>query len=254
MGTFSFLSKTGERFFAPLLRSIFSAGHSYQCHAIKDEDWILSGICRVADKCSSGRAFVEKSITSSTLTSLKRSSYFDALASSRRLKHLRSISDHFLLKRMCVALVEKTNQLSEIDGCIPKLHIFADDGHFHGASSHDVPDEKGTKNAVGHLYVRNLRNGDMQYLALASASSRGKKKPHDMGVLKELSAETLRLGASTGEKVLYVWDRAPESILINGLSGKRAVLSTFLVALKVTWYLSPEDSEILAVTIRLMQG
>jgi len=85
-------------------------------------------------------------------------------------------------------------------------HIYAGDGHFHAASAHDEPDAVGSKHAIGHLYAFNLRNHFLSHLALGS--DLGKKKPHDIEVLKRLDAKKLRQGAAKGEKVLYVWDRA----------------------------------------------
>jgi hypothetical protein len=46
----------------------------------------------------------------------------------------------------------------------------------------------------------------LSHLALSSDGSR--KKPHDMGTLKAMDIRALRQGAATGQKVLYIWDRA----------------------------------------------
>jgi hypothetical protein len=98
------------------------------------------------------------------------------------------------------------DSLDEINTSLAKFHIYAGDGHFHAASSHDKKDSKGAKHAVGHLYALNLRNQFLTHLTLGSKG--GVKKPNDMGELKKLDIQKLRQGASKGQKVLYIWDRA----------------------------------------------
>jgi len=80
--------------------------------------------------------------------------------------------------------------------------IYAGDGHWHQAASHDVPIE-GTIYATGHFYALDLRRRTLSRLATAKG-----KKEHDMHALKRLSKAMLRQGAPVGRQVLYVWDKA----------------------------------------------
>ncbi|MCP5537925.1 MAG: transposase [Akkermansiaceae bacterium] len=92
------------------------------------------------------------------------------------------------------------------------FEIFAGDGHFHAAASHDQRDYKGRKTAVGHLYTLNLRNFTCNHLALSNKKekrrTRKTEKNHDITLLKSLDRELLRQGAPKGRKVIYVWDKA----------------------------------------------
>jgi hypothetical protein len=106
--------------------------------------------------------------------------------------------------------------------------IYAGDGHFIAAACHDLPTPRGksptksipapstqpaptpriptTQYATGHLYTLDLRSHAMSHLTVADQIER--KKEHEMRALKRQTADTLRQGAPTGRKVLYVWDRA----------------------------------------------
>jgi len=196
-----------DRFISPLRAFMESAKRKYKCHAVSDLQWIEMGIERVLGDHRSGCAFVQDRVMRDLLN-LKKSNYFESCKSDRRLAHLGSITEEFIAAHARTAL--KKNDLFGQDDALnkplEKLHIYAGDGHFHSASSHDKRDAKKTKHAIGHLYALNLRNQFLSHLALGSDGT--KKKPHDMGVLKKLDIVTLRQGAAKGQKVLYIWDRA----------------------------------------------
>ena len=61
--------------------------------------------------------------------------------------------------------------------------------------------------ATGHFFRLNLRNHHLSCLDMANAED-GKKKAHDITVIKRRSAQELRYGAAKGRKVLLVWDKA----------------------------------------------
>lgn len=139
---------------------------------------------------------------------ISKSHYFESCKSRRRYHHLKSISDEFLRHYSQQAL--KENELFEgqaaVNEFLKDIHLYAGDGHFHSASSHDPRDEKQVKHAIGHLYALNLRTQQLSHLALGSDGTC--KKPHDMKVLKKLDVATLRQGAQKGQKLLYIWDKA----------------------------------------------
>lgn len=205
-------SSVFSRLLAPLHDFFKSASHQYLCHQLSDWDWIQTGLFRVLDDQPSGCAFLQKRVLQ-LLAPLTKSHYFESCKSPRRLRHLQSLTEAFTQAEAGKALRHPsgiTNLLhgsnSALQSCLADFHIYAGDGHFHAASSHDLPDGKLTKHAVGHLYALNLRTSFLSHLAFGHET--GKKKPHDMEVLKRLTTAQLRQGAGKGEKVLYIWDRA----------------------------------------------
>ena len=200
-------SPTFQRFLAPLEDFRASAEHQRLCHKVPDTEWVNLGIERVIGDHRSGCGFIQERLLRDLL-GVTKSHYFESCKSRRRRAHLASLSDQFVRHHAQLAL--EANDLfgtePAVEECLRGFHVYAGDGHFHAASSHDERDEKKTKNAVGHLYALNLRNQLLSHLALGSDGSC--KKPHDMGVLKKLDLARLRQGAAKGQKVLYVWDRA----------------------------------------------
>jgi hypothetical protein len=183
-------------------QALEQADRQYSCRVNSDYDWVRTGIARVLHNHDSGREFFQDlRMESLGEMHMKRQDFQEALKSKRRLQHLESINH--LHKRSLIALKQKQGDFHEL---LDSYHIYAADGHFHAASTHEKRDEKGKKHAIGHLYALNLRNRDVSHLALSSDGTR--KKPHDMGVLKRMDIENLRQGAQKGQKVLYVWDRA----------------------------------------------
>jgi len=184
--------------------AIHQAESKYRCHVNPDDDWIKYGVSRVLHSHSSGREFFQDlRMESLGAMNIQRQNFQQGLKSNRRLQHLTSVNENYLFTRSQQSWRDKEGEFSQ---ALDDFHIYAADGHFHAASTHDARDEKGKKHAVGHLYAQNLRNRDMSHLALSSDGK--KKKPHDMGVLKRMDINTLKQGAQKGQRVVYVWDRA----------------------------------------------
>ena len=192
-----------DHFYAPLATFIESASHQYSCHKLADEQWIQAGVERVLGGQKSGCGFLQEGLIEGVIDA-KKSHYFESLKSKRRLTHLKEIVLNFNQSHALEAL--KQSPSAGLHPSLKDLHIYAGDGHFHAASSHEERDEKGKKHAIGHLYALNLRSQMLSHLKLTSEA--GVKKAHDMAVLKKLDAATLRQGANKGQRVLYVWDRA----------------------------------------------
>ena len=201
------MSPVFARFISPLAPFLADAKHQYTCHQVPDSEWIYAGLHRVIADHRSGCAFLQDRALRDDCQ-LKKAHYFESFKSTRRQTHLTSLAQQFIHHHARIAL--KANDLFGAERASNKsladFHIYAGDGHFHAASSHDKRDDSNCKNAIGHLYALNLRNQFLSHLALGSDGT--KKKPHDMGVLKKLDIQTLRQGARKGEKVLYIWDRA----------------------------------------------
>jgi len=58
----------------------------------------------------------------------------------------------------------------------------------------------------GHFFALNLKSQSLFPLALADQV--GRKKEHDLRMLKRQSVARLRQGAKKGRKALWVWDKA----------------------------------------------
>jgi len=200
-------SPTFAHFIAPLVAFQQAAKNQYRCHAVTDEDWVRSGLQRVIGQHDSGCAFIQKRVIRGIMN-ITKSNYFESCKSPRRYRHLKGIAEDFLHHHSQHALknIDLFEGQTKINETLKDFHLYAGDGHFHAASSHDTRDSKQNKNAIGHLYALNLRTHHLSHLALGSDGTKG--KPHDMGVLKRLDIETLRQRAHKGQKVLYIWDRA----------------------------------------------
>ena len=125
------------------------------------------------------------------------SHYFHTLKSQRRLQLLSEVNLSLVcsLKKFLPDELAVFPELADFD-------IYAGDGHWHRAASHDpIIDQKTF--ATGHFYALDLRLGILSLLTMAKG-----KKEHDMHALKRLTKETLRQGAAVGRKVIYVWDKA----------------------------------------------
>ena len=72
-----------------------------------------------------------------------------------------------------------------------------------------------------------MRNHYLDYLDLAQPKD-GKKSEHDMKMLKRQNLQDLRADAPTGQKILYVWDKAciDYSLWLNAKSQKGIYFST----------------------------
>ena len=210
-----------QQLFAPLHSFLAQASHQYLCHKLSDLDWIHTGVLRALDDQPSGCAFLQKlSLSLQPTSTLGKSHFFESCKSQRRLRHLQALNDDFTQSQSRKALpsVSKKAGIPELtsvglasvaDGLnhyLKDFHLYAGDGHFHAACSHDLPLGSKGKAAVGHLYALNLRTQFLSHLAFGNET--GKEKPNDMEVLKRLTHKQLRQGAGKGEKVLYIWDRA----------------------------------------------
>ena len=198
---------TFAHFIAPLLPFQLAAEHQYRCHAVTDQDWIHAGLQRVIGQHDSGCDYIQKRVLRGIMN-LTKSNYFESCKSPRRYKHLKGIINKFLHHYSQHALknIDLFKGQTQINETLKDYHLYAGDGHFHSASSHDLRDSKQRKNAIGHLYALNLRTHHLSHLALGSDGT--KEKPHDMGVIKRMDIDALRQGAHKGQKVLYIWDRA----------------------------------------------
>jgi len=193
-----------NRFFAPVITAIESARSKRTCPEYSDRDFIISGVGRVISTVASGRDWVQK-IRARLNFSVSVSSFFQSLRSRRRLAFTTEVDEH-VRKQVDLARNTSRDPLSKH----PELRdyeIYASDGHYEAAASHTQP-VRGKVYPPGFFYSLNLRTHSLALLDIARPELKGKKKEHDMSVLKRLKPADLRLGAPKGTKVLHVYDSA----------------------------------------------
>lgn len=176
--------------------------HRRECPSLTDEQWLKLGVCRVLEDQRSGRGFLQHLQAQDLLEAPALSLFFETLKSGRREGLCAEVNTR-IARRMARVLPDPLAIVSSLDG----FDVYAGDGHYHGAATHDPREEEsGTKWAVGHFYTLNLRTHALTHLTGADAVER--KREHDMRALKRQEIDTLRQGANKGRKVLYIWDRA----------------------------------------------
>jgi hypothetical protein len=187
-------------FFKPLLELSTPAHLDRTCHSIEDSEWLLIGASRILGNDASGRAFLD-ALQCPLARTPARSSFFDALASLRRLQHLQAVNEA-LARLMTRTMDDPFANFGELDS----YELFGGDGHWHAAAAHDPRDVKGTKHATGHVYHINLRTQAIRHLDLCDPIF--KRKEHDISVIKRATWDALRGGTPKGRPVILVWDRA----------------------------------------------
>jgi Transposase DDE domain len=186
------MSPLSDAFFTPLRDSAQNTARQRSCPRLSDLAWLELGLTRVLSDARSGRGFLQQ-LSGQRHPVPTLSHFFESLKSPRRLAILREVASR-------VAALLQSDQADRPE--LKAYELYAGDGHWHGAASHDAkPAEK--RYAVGHLYALNLRTHALRHLGLCEG-----KKEHDMGAIKRLGAEALRLGTPKGRKVLWIWDRA----------------------------------------------
>lgn len=189
----------GQQFFAPLLSLLPSCQFTHSCPVLDDVSWLILCLSRVLQQGLSGRAFLQEfSVRFPEAPS--RGAFFQSLKSPRRLQLLDELNAK-LLTQVSLSRPDPFIGYPVLQG----FDLYAGDGHWHQAAVHD-PVSYGIKHPMGHFYGLNLRTHGLIHLTAADQAAR--LKEHDMRALKRLNVATLRQGAATGRKVLWVWDKA----------------------------------------------
>ena len=192
-------SPLADSFFKPLLDLSVPRHLTRDCPGLSDQDYLRVGLLRTLGAETTGRAVLE-TLQAALPQTPARSSFFDALASPRRLLHLQATNQ---------ALVRTMRTMDDPFAAFPEpapYQLFAGDGHWHAAAAHDPRDRKGTKHATGHVYLQNLRTQALLHLDLCDPIH--KRREHDISVIKRATLDALRGGTPKGTPVILVWDRA----------------------------------------------
>ena len=177
--------------------------HPYACSSISDLDFVKLGILRCLSHAKTGHQFLQHHADQG-LQDIDPSHFFKALKSKRRLINAASLNE-LLRTRMQGEIKDPFADFKELK----TFDIYAADGHYHHAAAFDPkPINPGEKaNATCHFFRLDLRSHHLGYLALG-VPDQGKKRTHDLTVIKRADTKTLRNNAPKGRKILYAWDKA----------------------------------------------
>jgi len=189
-----------DKLIAPLKPLILRSNKTRNCPVLEDEKWITTGLLRVLSSELSSRGFLQQ-LSDQFQMIIPGSSFFKTLRSVRRLDFCQHLNEAF-------AQSYKSPKSDPLSGfaSLQTYDLYAGDGHYRAAATHDkkIADKK---YAVGHFYTLNLRTHMLTHLD-SMVDEPGRKKEHDMHLLKRMSIRQLRQGAPKGRKVIYVWDKA----------------------------------------------
>ena len=194
-----------RHFFAPIAELYPQSSRPYDCTGISDIHFCQLGVLRCLSSSLSGQEFLQYH-ADQNIANIDPCHFFKALKSSRRLQNITSLNDLLALP-MTRHIPDPYAQCAELSD----WDLYALDGHYQKAACFDLKavDSKGTLRAIatGHFFRANLRTHHLSCLDMATPED-GKKKAHDVTVIKRAAADDLRYGAAKGRKVMLVWDKA----------------------------------------------
>jgi IS4 transposase len=192
-------------FFADMVGLYPRSERQYDCTGISDINYCQLGVLRCLSSSVSGQEFLQYH-ADQNVADIEPSHFFKALKSARRLENITSLND-LLAIPMTEQVADPYAQCHELND----WDVYAVDGHYHKAACFDpkrqASDGTVRATATGHFFRMNMRTHHLSCLAMAEPKD-GKKKEHDMAVIKRSTAEDLRNGARGGRKVMLVWDKA----------------------------------------------
>lgn len=189
-------------FFNPLIEVYHSSEKQYNCRGISDFEFAKLGVLRCLSHTKTGHGFLQHHADHGGID-LDPSHFFKALQSNRRLANLRSLNE-LLRDTMRRELGDPFASFEELDG----FDLYAADGHYHHAAAFDPKPAAGEKShATGHFFRLDLRSHHLGHIDLGEPGA-GKKRIHDLTVIKRADKDCLRNHAPKGRKVLYAWDKA----------------------------------------------
>lgn len=190
-------------FFNDLIDIYPFSDRAYHCTSISDLDFAKLGVLRCISHAKTGQEFLQHHAEQGE-ADIDPSHFFKALKSPRRLANITSLNALLLpvMRAGCDDPFSHFEELADFD-------IYAADGHYQHAAAFDPkPTETGEKTiATGHFFRLDLRSHHLGYIELSQPDA-GKKKAHDITIIRRATTAALRNGAAKGRKVIYAWDKA----------------------------------------------
>lgn len=167
--------------------------------SLSDFDFALAGICRVLSKSRSGREWLQ----SDTLFEICRSTFFDALQSTRRRGVIEDLAQRFTADLAEIMKADGSDFLADI----PKLadvEVMAVDGHEIEHPQHADKNKKGRSTTMAMIYQMDLHTG----LSLPfSRAGKDGLKAHEWPEFKRKLARQIK-DRKYHTPLFYVLDRA----------------------------------------------
>jgi len=190
-------------FFNDLINIYPFSERAYHCTSISDLEFAKLGVLRCISHAKTGQEFLQHHAEQGE-ADIDPGHFFKALKSPRRLANITSLNA-LLLPVMRGRCDDPFGHLEELAG----FDIYAADGHYQHAAAHDPKPAKAEEKtiATGHFFRLDLRSHHLGYIGLGKPDV-GKKKTHDITMIRRATTDTLRNGAAKGRKVIYAWDKA----------------------------------------------
>tara|TARA_B110000014_G_scaffold260355_1_gene249928 strand:+ start:338 stop:1627 length:1290 start_codon:yes stop_codon:yes gene_type:complete len=194
-----------NEFFKPVFEIYSSSDKQYNCPGISDINFCQLGTVRCISSARTGQEFIQLH-ADYDVADINADHFFKALKSKRRLTNLVSVNQ-LLADKMAEKTLDPLAQFGELENWEVNLV----DGHYQKSACFDpkYKDSKGNLKSIatGHFFRMDLRNQHLSCLDLVKPED-GKKKAHDVTVIRRSTAKTLRNGAAKGKKMMLVWDKA----------------------------------------------
>lgn len=184
-----------NKFFKPLFEVYSDSAKQYKCTGISDINFCQLGTVRCISSAKTGQEFIQLH-ADNDVADINADHFFKALKSQRRLDNIVSIN-RLLADKLSEETQDPLAQFPELD----KWEVNLVDGHYQKAACFDpkYTDSKGNEKSIatGHFFRLDLRNQHLSCLDLVKPED-GKKKAHDVTVIRRSSAEVLRNQAAKG--------------------------------------------------------
>ena len=185
------LDTLNSLFFNDLINIYPNSKDTYHCPSITDLDFAKLGILSCVSSAKTGHEFLQDH-TEKGEAIIKPDLFFKALKSKRRLANLSSLNSLLLpvMRERCPDPLAELKELDDFD-------IYGTDGHYHHAAAFDPkPTKLGEKTiATGDFFRLDMHSHHLGYMELSEPDA-GKKKAHDITIIRRASADTLRNGAA----------------------------------------------------------
>jgi hypothetical protein len=194
-----------NEFFKPVFDVYPNSAKRYKCSGISDINYCQLGALRCISSAKTGQQFIQLH-ADQDVADISADHFFKTLKSKRRLTNLTSINN-LLAEKLSGKTEDPLEQFPELD----KWEVNFVDGHYQKAACFDpkyTDSENNLKSiATGHFFRLDLRNQHLSCFDLVKPED-GKKKAHDVTVIRRSTEEVLRNDAAKGVKMMLVWDKA----------------------------------------------
>jgi hypothetical protein len=132
-------------FTTPAHDALSNCEHRRNCPDLSDPPWIQIGVERSIKECKTGRGFLQDWAMSNCDDTIGVSHFLERLKSQRRLNLITEVNTN-------VAASMPTHPDARIEALddLAKIDLYAEDGHYHATSTHELPINC-KRRAVGQL-------------------------------------------------------------------------------------------------------